>query len=497
MQNPGYLGIHIAWDRATVVCLGTQGDQQTLAECFSVSVEQDQEEKLSTLATLIAQGCAERDIRFSEASVALDCAMFMQHKVRSAFGDLRKIGQTIRFDTEEALATDVTDMAIAFRIDSSDESGSGLTVFTAPKGTLADVLTSLQSAGIDPVSVEPDVNCLARYMGQNVPLNVEQRCFLGVLSQRNGYLMVPLASSSQQGSNTPAMVTRTLLLSPAVDRHQLIAREVPVTLAQLAPTESIGRLEVFDSADAIDCTKLGSELGLQTEPLDLTGAIATVLGTPDGERDQLNACADAVEFALAYGAALSPLDKPTNINFRSDYMPYQGRKVRLQKALKFCSAAVVVLLLAVGIHGFMQVLQTNKDRSLLRGKFTEDYSAVMFGQDLPGKTSDAVKRLGTTLRRTRDLQKGQLSVTGEESVPAKLTLVLDAFNKCASQVDLRIDTITITAETLSIAGNTSSRQNTLKLFESLRETNLDTTGGERLDQEGGRDTFRVTLKPKG
>lgn len=490
MQNPGYLGIHIAWDRATVVCLDTQGDQQRVAACFSVSVEQDQEEKLSALATLIAQGCAERDIRFSEASVALDCAMFMQHKVRSAFGDIRKIGQTIRFDTEEALATDVTDMAIAFRIDSSDESGSDLTVFTAPKGMLADVLTSFQSAGIDPVSVEPDVNCLARYIGKNVPLNLEQRCFFGVLSQRNGYLMVPLASSSQRGSNTPAMVTRTLLLSPAVNRHQLIAREVPVTLAQLAPTESIGRLEVFDSAGAIDCTKLGSELGLQAEPLDLTGLISA-------EQDQLNACADPVEFALAYGAALSPLDKPTNINFRTDYMPYQGRKVRLQKALKFCSAAVVVLLLAVGIHGLMQVLQTNKDRSLLRGKFAEDYSAVMFGQDLPGKTSDAVKRLGTTLRRTRDLQKGQLSVTGEESVPAKLTLVLDAFNKCASQVDLRIDTITITAETLSIAGNTSSRQNTLKLFESLRETNLDTTGGERLDQEGGRDTFRVTLKPKG
>ncbi len=76
--------------------------------------------------------------------MALDCAMFMQHNVHSEFSDPKRIAATVRFDTEEALATDITDVAIAFRITSSDDSGSNLTVFTAQRKVLSDVLGALQ-----------------------------------------------------------------------------------------------------------------------------------------------------------------------------------------------------------------------------------------------------------------------------------------------------------------------------------------------------------------
>ena len=40
-----------------------------------------------------------------------------------------------------------------------------------------------------------------------------------------------------------------------------------------------------------------------------------------------------VGFAIACGAALSHLERAQAVDFRSDFMPYQGKKVRLQKAM--------------------------------------------------------------------------------------------------------------------------------------------------------------------
>jgi len=164
VEGQNYLGIYLSKDGATVVCLGSQGRSGNVRGCFSVSLDQEQERStsadMSELARLIAEGCAARRLEFSEVAVALDCAMFMQHNVHSEFRDAKQIAQTVRFDTEEALSTDISDVAIAFKVTASDKSGSEMTVFTAQRQILSDVLRSLQRNNIDPVTVEPDVNCI-------------------------------------------------------------------------------------------------------------------------------------------------------------------------------------------------------------------------------------------------------------------------------------------------------------------------------------------------
>ena len=168
MEAKNYLGIYLSKDAATVVCIGSKGRGHDVLGCFSVSVQEQPEQDDHMLATLIARGCAERELQFSEAALALDCAMFMQHNVHSDFNDPKQIAQTVRFDTEEALATDISDIAIAFQIASSDQGGSELSVFTTQRKILSDVLLSLQSNHIDPVTVEPDVSCLSRFISRKV-----------------------------------------------------------------------------------------------------------------------------------------------------------------------------------------------------------------------------------------------------------------------------------------------------------------------------------------
>lgn len=480
MEGSNYLGIYLSKDTATVVCLGLEGGGRSVLGCFSVAIEEAKEQKSQELVRLIAEGCAERGLEFSEVAVALDCSMFMQHNVHSEFSDPKQIAATVRFDAEEALAMDITDLAIAFKVTSSNQAGSALTVFTAQHKQLSDILISLQSNNIDPITIEPDVNCLSRFILQNVSLPQDLHSFFCVLSDSRGYFI-----AFTESQKTPAM--RTFPVRPAQERNELLAREVPVTTALVGTGEPVNCIKVFDSTGSVNYQQLSEKLGIETGSVDLVAAAAT---SPETLAD----CADPVGFAIAYGAALSYLEKAQSVNFRSDFMPYQGKKVRLQKAMKFSSVSVAVLMLAAGLYFQLQLWQGNKYRNRLHKKFEKQYSTVMFGKKLPAK-SNPVRKLAGELRRIESVREGLLSVTGEESISAKLTLVLDAFNKCAAQTNLNIDSITITTRNISIAGDTSSRKNTLKLFDAIRNSGLEILQQD-LVVKGGRDNFSITVTPE-
>jgi hypothetical protein len=479
VESPNYLGIYLSKDTATAVCLGLEGKGRSVLGCFSVTIEEKEEQKPQELVRLITEGCAKRGLKFSDAAVALDCSMFMQHNVRSKFNDPKQIAATIRFDAEEILGMDITDLAIAFKVTSGNQAGSSLTVFTAQKRQLSDILISLQSNNIDPITIEPDVNCLSRFILRNVSLPPDLRSLFCVLSDSSGYFI-----AFAETQETPAM--RTFLVRPAQERNELLAREIPITIALVEADMPVNSIKVFDSTGSVDYQQLSKRLGIEAGSVDLVAAAAT---GPEALAD----CAGPVGFAIAYGAALSHLEKAQSVNFRNDFMPYQGKKVRLQKAMKFSSVSVAVLMLAAGMYFQLQLWQKNKYRSQLYKKFEKQYSAVMFGKKPPDKTNP-VKKLAGELKRIENVRKGLLSVTGEESISAKLTLVLEAFNKCAAQTNLNIGSITVTTRTISIAGDTSSRENTLKLFDAIRQSRLEIMQQD-LDTKGGRDNFSITVTP--
>jgi hypothetical protein len=479
VERRNYLGIHLNTDKASVVCLGIRGRERELLGCFSVVIEDKERQNPQTLISLIAQGCAERNLRFLEVAVALDCSLFMHHSVHSEFNDPQKIAATVRFDTEEALTTDVSDDALAFMINSSGQDGSKLTVFTAQRKTLTDILVSLQDSGMDPTTMEPDVHCLARFVSHNVSLeeSAHDGAFLAIFSSDRGYFVV--SSGSQK-----VLMLRTFLVGPKQDRTELLSREVLTTMALAAPGERVGRVFVFESAGSTDYHKLEEKLGVTTETVDLTGSAGV-------ETETLSDCVDPVDFAIAYGAALAHSEKSRSINFRNDFMPFQGKKLRLQRILKFVSISVTILLMVIGLYFQTQLLKMNKIRSRLRNQLSRDYSTVMLNQKLPDKVSP-VGKLGNELRRVRDVKSGLISSIGEKSISSKLTLVLEAFNKCAAQTGLNIDSITITAKTISIDGDTSSRQSTLQLFEAMK--GRFSILPRHLESKGGRDSFSIALE---
>jgi len=493
VESQNYLGIYISRDTATVVCLAARGAHGKVLGSFSVSAGEQEQAKPQVLAGLIARGCAERKLEFSEVVVALDCAMFMQHSVHSEFNVPKQIAATVRFDTEEALATDITDVALAFEIALAGQAGSELTVFTAQRKILSEVLLSLQQHNLDPVTIEPDVICLSRFICRKASSAESQQpgTLFGILSGRNGYLIVPPVSAG--GGSQKAFTARTFLVGPTQDRGALLTREVLVTTALVGGGEPINRLKVFDSAGTTDHQQLKEKLSISIGHLTVETDGVDCLAA--GAESQIPAdCADPVDFAIAYGAALAHLEKGHHVNFRDDFSPFQGKKIKLQKALKFTAISVTGLLIFIGLYFQTQLFKINKYRSELRGKFAKDYSAVMLGQKLPDEAG-AVRELGKELRRITAAKDGLITIKGEESISSKLTLVLAAFNKCADQTDLNIKSISITDRDIIITGETSSRPNTQKLFKTVRDNGLEILR-EAYDLKGQSDSFSITVEPK-
>jgi len=514
--SQNYLGIYISKGTAAVVCLGSQGKDGNVLGRFSVSAEgQEHPDGMSALASLITQGCAEKGLKFSEVAVALDCAMFMQHSVHSEFNDPKQIAATVRFDTEEALATDISDVALAFEIHSSSESGSELTVFTAQRKILSDVLYALQQHNLDPITIEPDVNCLSRFIRQKVSSteSAKVRTLFAMLSRRSGYLIVPPIpaggghdvaprgraagggrdSTQRSGvagaGSQKASTVRTFLVGPTQNRGELLAREVLVTAALTASVGSINRVKAFDSTGSVDYEQLGEKVGIEADGIDWLGAagIETQRPTADGE---------SVDLAVAYGAALAHFERGAGVNFRDDFSPFQGKKLKLQESLKYLSISVTVLLLAIGLYfQIIRVFRVNGFRSDLRDRFAKAYSAAMPGQKLSDKDKirDGVRKLSSLLRRIESEKKGL--ITDEQAVSSKLTLVLDAFNKCAAQTNLNIKSISVTARDIGITGDTSNRRNTLAFFDTVRNSGLEISK-EAFAPKGARDTFTITVVPK-
>lgn len=483
MQSGNQLGIYLTKNRATVVCVASQGRDRKLLDCFSVGVE-GEEATPQGLCDRIGRACGERKIRFSEAAVALDCASFMQHSVHSEFTDLRKIAATVRFDTEETLATDVSDVSVTFRVAWSDDEGSQLDVFTARRLILTDIIQGLQINNIDPVAIDPDVYCLSRYLLEHAAGQGESETatLYAVLSDSQGYLVV--LSGQRELVNL-----RTMLIGPTQDRTSLLSREALMT-AGLSAGNAVGKILAFDVRGELALQSVGERTGLPAQACELA-AMAGVDST------QVADCPNMVDFALAYGAALGLSDKVNSVNFRNDHMPFLGKKIRVQRSVRFLSISLTILFLSLGLFFHAQLLKENQNRQSLRSAFEPDYLAVMPGKkQLPDKMKTAVY----DLKRAHQILVAEKTGVGadQESVTARLTMVLQALNGCAERTGLDIDSINIAGSSIILNGATSGPTETNLLFETLAKQGFElgnqTLGGG--DKDKGKFTVTLSVKKR-
>ena len=484
MESQNYLGIYISKNTATAVSVDPKSKGEKILGYFSVSVQDEEQPAIQNLISQIAQHCEQKKISFSNVAVALDCAIFMQHNVHSDFTDPKQIASTIRFDTEEALTTDISDVALAFEINSIGENGSDLTVFTAQRKVLSEVLLSLQQYNLDPITIEPDVNCLLRLIKRKKSSDESrQETIFGILSDHSGYLIAP-QNTTNDGSQKTSTV-RTFLVGPRQNRTELLTREILVTTALMQSDEAKKSLKVFDSAGAVNIEKLSEKSNLIIENIQWL----------ENTKNEIQASAhntNTVDFTIALGAALALFEKEHRVNFRDDFNPFKGKILKTQKALKFTAVSFVILFIAIGLYFHTQLFSTNRNIKKLHNRIAQEYAAVTFDK-LPSNFSmNTVKKNLDKLKTSIEYQRQGISYGDDTSISSKLTFLLSAFNKCAAKTDLNLEKITINEKNIVVTGDTSSRQNTNKLFDIVKNEGFSISN-DRDQTVEGRNTFSMSL----
>jgi len=478
VQQQNCLGIYLAKNSATAVLTAEQVDKIKILDCFTVATDPNQESNPAALAPLIAQQLSQKDHDIMQVYLAIDCAMYAQHNLHSEFTDYKQIAGTIKFDAEEIVTTDATELAVAFQITNTTENGSDITIFTADRQLMTNILTDFQTVGLDPVLIEPDIVCIARFIQQNIELTRQQTTLSAILAQKSCYIIIP-------HSERYAPLVRSFLVAPGQDITRVLARQIPITIASQNLNQPLTDLLLAGDTGSIETESLTQTTGLKTQIAD----IAQLL---DVNTADIQKCPSIAHPAIACGAANAETAKTSKVDFREDFAPYQGRKRILQKALRILSVSLTILLITIAAHFQLQVLKNKNYTKRLEQKAAENYSDAMYGRKPPSR-EPIVSKLQLELLNAKKIQAG-LGPGDDNSPPAKLTFILEAVNNVPTNVDLKITDISITQKTMRITGDTNSRQSTLELFDAVKKHPKLKKSHENLSQKGNRDTFIINLE---
>jgi len=471
VDEKGSLGIYLAPDKAVAVWTSSEG-----AVLHKFCIEPDTQEP-SGIALQAARAAARQGFAFDEVFMAVDCSCFTQYNLNSEFDDYRQIDSTIKFDVEEAAATDAMNLAVTFEITGKETVGSSVTVYTADRQRLTDILLDTQEGGLDPTVIEPDAVALTRALAQTMPLSERTDSLFVILSPSNCYMIRPHADF--------APMVRTFLISGKSNVEAALAREILMARAAGESRGPVTSVVLIGAGKSIDTAQLAQRTGLQVKTESPEKSL--LRSTDDGSI----ACH---EFLIAYGSALAARSRAGRVDFRRDFMPFQGQRKIMEGSLRVLSISLTVLLIAVGAFFQFKAFGLNDKAAELDEKALKEHKAVMYGKSpRVGQTPSSNLRREVNLASSSEKGAGFGDAT---SIPARLTFFLQAVNGTQPNVDIMIDQITVTGRSMKVKGSTNSRAGTMALLNQIRTHARITLGSERIAADGGRDGFDITIDPR-
>jgi len=474
VEQQNSIGIYLMPEGAYCAAVSAKGSGAGM-RCIFVPIGGTEQGQV--VLTAMAREILRQAGPFDQAAVAVRSNLISQYYHHSEFAEAKQVESTIRFDTEEVAATDASTLAIAFEITASGPGGSDVTIFTASRQTLTDILLDIQAGGVDPSVMEPDVVCLTRCLERIDGFREPGAMYLLVFG-RTCYLVTPVHPDF-------APRVRTFLLPEDPDKTGSLARQIILTIAGLSEMVAVKKLVLVGYSEGIDKAQMNALTGLAVETVDLS-RLLTLEIPHDVKPDQLNG------FLFAAGSALALTGRTHRADFRRDFMPYQGRRRILQRSLQVVSVSVTILFLAMGLYFQVKAWRNREDYSRLQQKLNESYSAAMYGAKRPSSEPILSK-----LRRTLNTVKQQASgILDESSVTGRLTYVLESINNSPKTVDVNIKTITISDRLITIVGDTNSRTSTRELFDAFKKHKMLEVTDERFNTAKNRDEFVLTLKAK-
>lgn len=477
MEHIDCLGLYIYQERAVGVLLSPHGGTYKLAGEFVLPTPADTDEPPLPLAERISRALAEKNLRFEQLCVALDAAEYTHQVVHSEFSEVRQIAQTIRFDTEEAIATDISEMAIAFTVTELGERGSDVSVFTTSRSRISVTLNDLQSRKLDPAIMEPDIACLGRYLEEMFGIDDETQTLYVVLGEHACYML------NASGTKTSPRV-RSFLIRPDQDINAVLRKQIPMTLAAMNTPGGVTKIVLAGETDKVNRTALKEQILMEIDTLDLDKSKSL-------EREAGAQGIRSFERAIACGAALAEITLRRRTDFRRDFAPFLGKRKIMQKLGVVISASITIALIAVAAFYQFKAFKEKSYVRRLEEKMRTQYKQIMMGQVYRTTYGRMDQRLGNEVRKLENIHKGLLG--DDSSVTAQLTYVLETINRLPTALDLEVEEISLSPQRMSLRGTTASRNQTLDFFKEIdKHPNLKRSN-EFLKEAGSRDSFSVNI----
>lgn len=465
------LGLYVSRNRAVAVWLSS-GSEHSVLNKLAIALNENEPE---TMALQAARSVMRQGFAFDEVIIAIDCGYYAQYSLQSEFDDYAQIGSTIKFDAEEAAAADAMNLAVTFEISGKNAQGSDVTIFTADRQLMTDILMDVQEGGLDPTFIEPDAVCLVRACAAISDVSKEARTVFVVLGRSSCYLFRPKPDF--------APVVRTFLIDPGQDINSMLIREIVLARASQSAEDSLTSVVLTGHTDEVDMNLLKTRTGLEIH----TDSPAKKLDSSwvsDGRIDDY-------EFMIAYGAALAAASRGYKADFRRDFMPYQGRRKILEKSFKLISISMTVLLLSLAIFFQMKAFRMKSYVDQLNQRALKEHRAVNYGKvPLRGQT------INSSLKREYDRAVAMTAGDVDEDVViAKLTFLFEAVNTSPKSVDVNIQQITTTERSMKVKGDTNSHNGTLAFIQNVKDHPQLEVSSERYFSDVNRDGFEITLDP--
>ncbi len=475
MEHTGSVGLYLARGRAMAVWL-SEKDPGTIVK--AMDIQPTEGESAQTIALEAARKIRLQGGNIEQVYVAMDCSYYTQYSLHSEFSDARQVESTIKFDAEEAAATDAMNLAVTFTITGPLPTGSEVMVFSADRQTATDTLLDVREGGLDPVIMEPDAVSLARMLERTLHLSEQADTLFVLADQPNCYIVQP-------GKPGFAPKLRSFLPGPEQNRTTALTREVFMALTGWDDNDPLRKVVFVHPPQGLDTKVLAERTGLEVR----VETVVDKLHCEYSDKNDLPVSA----FLIAVGAALAMQERGQSADFRRDFMPYQGRRKAVESSLRMVSISLSLLFIAAGIFFQSRIYRMNNYQEKLQTKLNEEYRSAMYGVNPP--TTEAVNsRLKRTLANAKRVQEG-LGPGDDKSVPAKLTFLLEAINNSPKTVDVSVQKIAVTDRTMRVKGDTNSRKSTLDMFEAIKKHPKLKFGSERMEIVGARDVFEFTLEP--
>jgi hypothetical protein len=469
------LGLFLSKDKAVAVWVSSGSDGSVL---HKLDIVPDENEP-AVIAVQAARAVMRQGTEFDEAFVAVDCAYYSQYRLHSEFDDYHQVESTIKFDAEEAAATDAMNLAVAFDMTGKAPVGSEVTVYTADRQLLTDMLLDMEEGTLDPVFMEPDVVCLARALSHCAGLSERNDAICVVLSPSNCYMIRPQADFAPAG--------RTFLIGKGQDVTGVLSREIMLSRGGGDPEHPMTTILLMGQMDNVDTDLLAQRTGLEVQTIVPENALAEIVNDEGSISPH--------ELMIAYGAALAGKTRGHKTDFRRDFMPYQGRRKVVQSSLRVIGISLTILLVSVAVFFQLKTFRMKGYTRRLNKKALAEYRAATFGK-APPRGMSVSSGLRRELVRAKQMEEG-IGPGGDKSVPAKLTFLFEALNDTPKKVDVNVQQITITERSMKVKGDTNSRSGSLAFFDQIRKHPRIELSSERLTAGADRrDGFDITLEPK-